>query len=72
MPAWRPLKRRELISALRKLGFRGPFSGGKHEFMLRDETVLTIQNPHRGDIGIALLSIILREAGVSRREWESA
>jgi len=72
MPPWRPLKRRELIAALRRLGFSGPFSGGKHQFMVRRDVVLTIPNPHRGDIGIDLLRIILREAGITRREWESA
>lgn len=29
-------------------------------------------NRQRGDIGLDLLRIILREAGVTRREWESA
>src|SRR5438093_5248627 len=52
MPAWRPVSRRELIAALRRLGFQGPYSGGKHEFMVRGDRVLTIPNPHPGDIGI--------------------
>jgi hypothetical protein len=34
--------------------------------------VLTIPNPHRRDIGLNLLSIILRQAGISRREWAQA
>lgn len=72
MPAWGPTKRRDLIARLRRLGFTGPFSGGKHEFMVRDQLVLTIPNPHRGDIGVGLLSVILREAGISRKEWERA
>jgi len=29
MPAWRPVSRRELIATLRRLGFQGPYSGGK-------------------------------------------
>ena len=28
MPAWGPVKRRDLIAGLRALGFEGPFSGG--------------------------------------------
>jgi len=72
MPPWRPLKRRELIAALRRLSFSGPYSGGKHQFMVRGDVVLTIPNPHRDDIGIGLLRVILREAGITRREWESA
>ena len=70
MPAWGPISRRQHIAALRRLGFDGPYSGGKHEFMQRGDRVLTIPNPHRGDIGIELLAVILRQAGVTRREWE--
>jgi len=70
MPAWGPISRRQLIALLRRLGFQGPYSGGKHEFMVRGDHVLTIPNPHRGDIGIELLTVILRQAGISRREWE--
>lgn len=72
MPPWRPIKRRELIMGLRRLGFAGPYSGGKHQFMVRSDVALTIPIPHRGDIGLDLLRIILREAGVTRTEWESA
>jgi hypothetical protein len=71
MPAWGPIRRRDLVVALRRLGFDGPYSGGKHEFMVRGDVVLTIPNPHRGDIGVALLNIVLRQAGVTRREWEA-
>jgi hypothetical protein len=70
MPPWGPTKRQVLIAGLRNLGFDGPFSGGKHEFMVRRELVLTIPNPHRGDIGLDLLGLVLRQAGISRREWE--
>jgi len=72
MPPWRPLKRRELIAGLCRLGFVGPYSGGKHQFMVRGDIVLTIPNPHRAEIGLDLLRVVLREAGVTRREWESA
>jgi len=39
--------------------------------MVRGDTVVTIPNPHRGDIDVSLLKIILKQAGVTRREWES-
>ena len=70
MPRFGPIARREMIAALRRLGFSGPYSGGKHEFMHRGDVVLTIPNPHRGEIGKELLARILRQAGVSRAEWE--
>lgn len=69
MPNWGPIKRRELIAALRRLGFTGPYSGGKHQFMRRGDVVLTVPNPHGGDIGVTLLAILLRQAGVTREEW---
>ncbi len=71
MPSWGAVKRRDLIAGLRALGFQGPFSGGKHEFMVRGDLALTIPNPHRGDIGVALLALILRQGGVTRKEWET-
>jgi predicted RNA binding protein YcfA (HicA-like mRNA interferase family) len=70
MPAWGPTRRRVLIAGLRTLGFEGPFSGGTHEFMVKRDLVLTIPNPHRGDIGPALLALVLRQAGIARKEWE--
>jgi len=71
MSAWGPVKRRDLIAGLRALGFDGPFSGGKHEFMTRGDVVVTVPNPHRGDIGVGLLAIVLRQAGVTRKAWEA-
>ena len=71
MPAFGPIRRRDLVACLRRLGFEGPFSGGKHQFMVRAGIVLTIPNPHRGEIGPRLLALILKEAGITRREWES-
>lgn len=71
MPHWGPTKRRDLVAALKRLGFTGPFSGGKHQFMVREEVVLTIPNPHKADIGVGLLAVVLKQAGVSKREWEN-
>ncbi len=70
MPSFGPLKRADLIRALRRAGFEGPYSGGKHQFMVRDELRLVIPNPHSGEIGRDLLSRILRQADISREEWE--
>jgi len=59
----------ELVKRLRKLGFEGPYQGGKHPYMLRDNLVLTIPNPHRKVIGVDLLSRIMKQAGITREEW---
>jgi predicted RNA binding protein YcfA (HicA-like mRNA interferase family) len=70
MPPFSPVKREVLIRHLRKHGFEGPYSGGKHPFMVKGDLTLTIPNPHQKDIGRELLSRILRQAGVSKEEWE--
>ena len=70
MPRFGPIKRSELIRSLRALGFEGPFSGGKHQFMVRGEVTLRIPNPHRGEVGRELLARILRQARISRTDWE--
>jgi len=38
--------------------------------MRREDLVLAIPNPPRGDIGRDLLARILRQAGVKRADWE--
>lgn len=70
MTALGPIKRRELISNLRKAGSDGPFAGGNHEFMKRGSLKLPIPNPHQGDISTPLLRRILQKAGISVEEWE--
>ena len=72
MPAWGPIRRRDLIAALRRLGFDGPYSGGKHAFMQRGKLKVRIPNEHAGDIGVSLLAEILKQAGVSHDEWLAA
>jgi predicted RNA binding protein YcfA (HicA-like mRNA interferase family) len=70
MPKFGPVKRRKLIRSLKDLGFEEPFTGGRHQFMVRGDTTVRVPNPHQGDIGKELLSRILSQAGVSREEWE--
>ncbi|MBC7991710.1 MAG: type II toxin-antitoxin system HicA family toxin [Rhizobacter sp.] len=70
MPAFGPISRRDFIAALRAAGFVGPYSGGRHQFMIRGEVRLRIPNPHEGDVGRDFLSRLLRQAGISREEWE--
>ncbi len=70
MPPLGPISRRDLVRHLRRLGFEGPYSGGKHQFMVRGALTLRVPNPHRSDVGKELLSRILRQAGIDREEWE--
>ncbi len=71
MPQFGPIKRNELVRYLKQVGFEGPYSGGKHQFMVKGDRTLRIPNPHRSDIGKELLARILRQAGVPKDEWEA-
>jgi len=55
MSKLRPVSFSELVRKLKSLDFEGPFSGGKHLFMIKGDARLTISNPHRQDIGVDLL-----------------
>jgi hypothetical protein len=65
----RNISLRELIRKFRDFGFDGPYSGGRHLFMSRGSLKVRIPNPHAGDISKYLLAEILRQAGISRSEW---
>ncbi|MCK4683074.1 type II toxin-antitoxin system HicA family toxin [Candidatus Bipolaricaulota bacterium] len=67
------ISRKELIRKFRSLGYSGPFSGGKHQFMVKGRQKVRIPNPHSGrEINISLLKEILRQAGITNEDWERA
>jgi predicted RNA binding protein YcfA (HicA-like mRNA interferase family) len=54
------------------LGFKGPFSGGKHQFMVKGPVKVRIPYPHGSmEIHFGLLKEIIRQAGVTLEEWDS-
>jgi predicted RNA binding protein YcfA (HicA-like mRNA interferase family) len=63
---------RKLVRKFQSLGFDGPYSGGRHLFMVKGSLKVRIPNPHRGDISKHLVVEILRQAGISKSDWESA
>lgn len=64
-----PVSWTDLARRLRAFGFEGPYQEGKHPYMVRGKLVLAIPNPHRTEIGVDLLSRILKRAGITRKEW---
>jgi len=64
--------RKELIGRFRNLGFTGPFSGGRHQFMIRGALKVRVPNPHIGDISASLVTEVLRQAGITNEEWAAA
>lgn len=71
MPPVKPIKRNDLVRYLKQIGFSGPYVGGKHQFMIKDKLRLTIPNPHESEIGINLLNKILKQAEISKEDWEN-
>jgi len=52
----RNLSHRELVIKFRKLGFDGPYSGGRHLFMVKGALRVRIPNPHGKDIPTFLVN----------------
>ena len=72
MPKLSPVSWKDLVKRLRRLGFEGPYEGGKHPYMIRGDLTLTIPNPHRNDISVDLLKRILKRGNVTSDEWLAA
>ena len=64
-----PVAWAEFIKGLRKFDFDGPFQGGKHPYMVKDDIVLTIPNPHKREISVDLVIRIIKQAGITREQW---
>ncbi len=68
-----PISRKEVIRELKRLGFSGPYSGGKHQFMSKGSLKVRIPNPHKAaEISESLLKEILRQAGIDYEAWQKA
>ena len=70
-PMIKSIPHRELVRRLHILGWGGPRQSGSHPYMTKGTFKLTIPNPHRGDIDVALLKRILRIAGIDEAVWNS-
>ena len=70
-----PCKRRDFIRRLRQLGFDGPFSGTKHQFMVYGQHRLAI--PSNTDYSMPQVQMIIREIEeiigreIAVTEWNS-
>lgn len=63
---------RKLIQKFRRLGFDGPYAGGRHLFMKKNNLKVIVPNPHSHEIDKGLVAEILEQAGVSDEEWNNA
>lgn len=73
MSQWKPCKRRDFIQKLRKLGFKGPYSGTRHQFIVFGSYRLTI--PSNAEYSVPQLRMMIREVEdilnrkISVNEW---
>lgn len=76
MSRWTPCKHRDFIVRLRRLGFQGPFSGTRHQFMIFGQKRLAI--PSNDEYSVPQLRVMLHEVErilgreIRVGEWESA
>jgi len=54
---------------LKRAGFSGPFSGGRHQYMERGRLRIFIPNPHGADIGVKIIKKIISDIGVTEGEF---
>lgn len=59
MVQWAPCKRRDFIKRLRKLGFDGPYSGTRHQFMIYTNHRMAI--PSNKEYSIPQLRMMISE-----------
>lgn len=71
MPKLSPEKPSAVIRKLRRLGFEGPYGGGRHVFMRHPDSEIKIPvSMHKGrDVPVGTLASILKQAGVSLEDW---
>ena len=74
MSRWTPCKRREFIRRVIAVGFQGPYSGTRHQFMIYQEHRLAI--PSNEEYSVPQLRVMLREVAriigreIPMKEWE--
>jgi len=75
MNQWAPCKRRVFIQRLRKLGFDGPFSGSRHQFMIFNHHRMSI--PSNAEYSVPQVKMMVSEIQeiigrtISAEEWQN-
>jgi hypothetical protein len=72
---WTPCKRAKFIRKLRSLGFEGPFSATRHQFMLLNQKRLVV--PSNQEYSVPQLRMMIREVelllarSIPLSEWDA-
>ena len=76
MPPFRPMKIRDVERKLKKLGFeKESATGGSHRkwrAMRKGKLYKVTVAPHKGEVRAMDIDSIIRQAGVTKRQWENA
>ncbi|OFV96634.1 MAG: hypothetical protein A3H28_09020 [Acidobacteria bacterium RIFCSPLOWO2_02_FULL_61_28] len=59
MSRWTPCKRGDFIRRVHQLGFEGPFTGTRHQFMVFEQHRLAI--PSNAEYSVPQLRMLIRE-----------
>lgn len=59
MLRWTPCKRREFVRRLRSLGFEGPYSGTRHQFLVFENHRLTV--PSNAEYSVPQLRMLIQQ-----------
>lgn len=74
MSQWKPCKRRDFIKKLRKIGFEGPYSGTRHQFLVFGKYRMAI--PSNAEYSVPQLRMMIREVEeilnrkINVNEWD--
>lgn len=74
MSRWKPCKRRRFVRRLRSLGFEGPYSGTRHQFLVYGQHRLAI--PSNAEYSVPQVRMMIREAEailgreIALAEWD--
>ena len=76
MSRWLPCKRAIFVRRLGKLGFDGPYSGTRHQFMIYQQYRMTV--PSNAEYSVGQLRMLLHEVeemigrSISADEWNKS
>ena len=75
MSRWKPCKRRDFIRRLRSMGFQGPWSGARHQFLVSRGHRMAV--PSNEEFSVPQVRMLVGEVeaiierNISADEWDS-
>ncbi len=62
---------RKMVKKFKNLKFEGPYSGGKHLFIVKGSLKIHIPSNHGSDISVGLINEILKQAKINKKDWDN-